>query len=172
MAQPGGRPPAAPKPAGPIIVKDVAVNRKAFHDYQVMEALEAGIMLTGTEIKAIREGKCDLRDGYAQIKGGQVTLYNTHIGRYEAGNRYNHEPERPRRLLVHRRQIFDLIRKTQGTGLTLIPLKLYLKGDLAKVELALVRGKREYDKRQDLAKRDAEREMARAVRHTVAAPAH
>ena len=149
-------------------IKDVAVNRKAFHDYAVIEGMECGIVLTGTEIKAIRGGKADLRDGYAQVENGQVTLYNAHIGRYEPGNRYNHEPERPRRLLLHRGQIVDLIRKTQGTGLTLVPLKLYLKDDLAKVELALVRGKREYDKRQDLAKRDAEREIARAIRHNVA----
>lgn len=155
----------------PLVIKDVAVNRKALHDYQVLEALEAGIVLTGTEIKAVRQGKADLRDSYAQIKDGQVTLYNAHIGRYDPGNRYNHEPERPRRLLVHKRQIADLVRKTQGTGLTLVPLKLYLKGDIAKVELALVRGKRAYDKRQDLAKREAERDIARALRHRVTAGA-
>lgn len=150
-------------------VKEVASNRRVFHDYHIMEATEAGIVLTGTEIKAIRAGKADLRDSYAQIEHGQVTLYNAHIGRYEQGNRWNHEPERPRRLLLHRAQIAELDRKTQGTGLTIVPLKLYLKDDLAKVELALVRGKRDYDKRQDIAKRDAEREMARAVRHRVAA---
>ncbi|MSQ10066.1 MAG: SsrA-binding protein SmpB [Dehalococcoidia bacterium] len=133
-----------------------------------MEGMEAGIVLTGTEIKAIREGKADLRDGYAQIKEGQVTLYNAHIGRYDPGNRYNHEPERPRRLLLHKRQIAELVRKTQGTGLTLVPVRLYLKGDLAKLDLALVRGKKEYDKRQDLAKRDAERDIARAMRHRMA----
>jgi SsrA-binding protein len=153
----------------PKVIKDISVNRKVFHDYHIMEGVEAGIVLTGTEIKAIRQGKADLRDGYAQVKDGQVTLYNAHIGRYDPGNRYNHEPERPRRLMLHKRQIIDLLRKTQGTGLTLIPLKLYLKGDIAKVELVLVRGKKEYDKRQDLAKRDAERDIARAMRHRVAA---
>ncbi len=147
----------------------MAVNRKAFHDYAILEGMEAGVVLTGTEIKSIRGGKVDLREAYARIENGQVTLYNAHISRYEAGNRYNHEPERPRRLLLHRGQINELIRKTQGTGLTLIPLKVYLKDDLAKVELALVRGKREFDKRQDLAKRDADRDIARAMRHRVAA---
>lgn len=165
-AKPAAKPAAGPEPK---VIKDVSVNRKVFHDYHIMEGVEAGIVLTGTEIKAIREGKADLRDGYAQIKDGQVTLYNAHIGRYDPGNRYNHEPERPRRLLLHKRQIAELIRKTQGTGLTLVPVKLYLKGDLAKIDLALVRGKKEYDKRQDLAKRDAERDIARAMRQRVTA---
>ncbi len=150
-------------------IKTIAVNRKAFHDYHVLEALEAGIALTGTEIKSVRAGQVNLRDGYARVENGEVWLYNTHIARYDAGNRFNHEPTRPRKLLLHRKQINELARETQSRGLTLAPLRLYLKDDIAKLELGLVRGKKQYDKRQAEAKREADREIARAVRHEVGA---
>lgn len=148
----------------------VAVNRKAYYDYHVVESLEAGIALTGTEIKSVRAGAVNLREAYAQVEKGEVWLLNAHIARYEAGNRNNHEPTRPRRLLLHRRQIHDLERQIQEKGVTLIPLKLYLKDQLAKVELGLVRGKKQYDKRESIARREAERDIARAVRREVLAP--
>ena len=148
----------------------VAMNRKAYYDYHVLESLEAGIALTGTEIKSVRAGAVNLREAYAQVVEGEVWLLNTHIARYEAGNRNNHEPTRPRRLLLHRRQIHELQRQIQEKGVTLIPLKLYLKDQLAKVELGLVRGKKQYDKRESIARREAEREMARAVRREALAP--
>ena len=148
----------------------VAVNRKAYYDYHVLESLEAGIALTGTEIKSVRAGAVNLREAYAQVEKGEVWLHNAHIARYEAGNRNNHEPTRPRRLLLHRRQIHDLERQIQEKGVTLIPLKLYLKDQLAKVELGLVRGKKQYDKRESIARREAERDIARAVRREALAP--
>ena len=146
------------------------MNRKAYYDFHVLESLEAGIALTGTEIKSVRAGAVNLREAYAQVVEGEVWLLNTHIARYEAGNRNNHEPTRPRRLLLHRRQIHELQRQIQEKGVTLIPLKLYLKDQLAKVELGLVRGKKQYDKRESIARREAEREMARAVRREALAP--
>lgn len=145
-------------------IKVVTLNRKAYHEYQVLDSLEAGIALTGTEIKSIRAGAVNLREAYARVEQGEVWLYNVHIARYDAGNRYNHEPTRPRRLLLHRKEIQELNRKAQEKGLTLVPLKLYLKDHLAKVELGLARGKKLYDKREAEARRAAEREMARAVR--------
>ena len=148
----------------------VAVNRKAYYDFHVLESLEAGIALTGTEIKSVRAGAVNLREAYAQVEKGEVWLHNAHIARYEAGNRNNHEPTRPRRLLLHRRQIHDLERQIQEKGVTLIPLKLYLKDQLAKVELGLVRGKKQYDKRESIARREAERDIARAVRREALAP--
>lgn len=151
--------------------KDVAVNRKAFHDYHILDRLEAGIVLTGTEIKAVRAGNVNLREGYARVENGEVWLFNVHIARYEQGNRYNHEPTRPRKLLLHRRQIRELLRQVQDKGVTLVPLGLYLKDDLAKIDLGVVRGKKLFDKRQDTAKRDADREIARALRRSeLAAP--
>lgn len=146
--------------------KDVAFNRKAFHDYHILERMEAGIVLTGTEIKAIRNGNVNLREGYARVENGELWLFNAHIARYEHGNRYNHEPTRTRKLLVHRRQLRELQRQVQDKGVTLVPLGLYLKDDIAKIDLGVVRGKKLYDKRQDTAKREAEREMGRAIRRT------
>jgi len=153
-----------------VSIHVVAMNRKAYYDYHVLESLEAGIALTGTEIKSVRAGAVNLREAYAQVVEGEVWLLNTHIARYEAGNRNNHEPTRPRRLLLHRRQIHELQRQIQEKGVTLIPLKLYLKDQLAKVELGLVRGKKQYDKRESIARREAERDIARAVRREALAP--
>lgn len=144
--------------------KMIALNRKAYHDYHVLDTVEAGIVLTGPEIKSVRAGTVNLREGYASIEAGEVWLQNTHIARYDAANRFNHEPTRRRKLLLHRREIQELARKVQAQGLTLVPLKLYLKDDLAKIELGLVRGKREYDKRDATAKREADRTIARAMR--------
>ncbi len=145
-------------------VKVVAVNRQAYHDYFVDETYEAGIALTGTEIKSVREGKVNLRGAFARVKNGEVWLEGSHIAVYAQGTYMNHDPLRNRKLLLHRREINHLVGKVQTKGLTLIPLKLYLKGDHAKVELGLCRGKKLYDKREALAKRDAQREIERAVR--------
>lgn len=145
--------------------KVFATNRKAFHDYHVLEALEAGIALTGTEVKSVRAGRVNLREGYARVEDREVWLHNTHISPYDQGNRYNHEPTRRRKLLLHRKEILRLMQRLQREGgTTLVPLRLYDKKGHVKVELALVRGKRQYDKREAIARRDAEREIARAVR--------
>ena len=147
-----------------MTIKVVALNRKAYHDYHVLDTLEVGIALTGTEIKSIRAGTVNLREAYARIEGGDVWLFNAHIARYESGNRFNHEPTRSRRLLLHRKEIRELDRRMREKGLTLVPLKLYFKDHLAKLELGLVRGKKLYDKREAQAQREAEIEMGRAVR--------
>ena len=144
--------------------KVFATNRKAYHDYHVLESIEAGVALTGTEIKSVRAGRVNLRDGYARVQDGQVWLYNTHISPYEQGNRYNHESTRPRKLLLHKGEIGRLAGKSQEQGLTLVPLRMYDRRGHAKVELAVVRGKRQYDKREAIAARDAQREADRAVR--------
>ncbi|WP_449240952.1 SsrA-binding protein SmpB [Desulfoscipio gibsoniae] len=141
------------------------VNRKARHEYHIDETYEAGIALFGTEIKSIRAGKANLQDSYARIENGELVLYNMHISPYEQGNRFNHEPKRPRKLLMHRREIMRLYGQTREKGLSLIPLKMYFKnGKWAKIELALARGKKKYDKREDIAARDAKREMDRAMK--------
>lgn len=145
-------------------VKVVAENRKAFHDYFIEETVEAGIILTGTEIKSIRNGRVNLKDSYARVDNGEVWLYQTHISPYEQGNRFNHDPLRPRKLLLHRTEINKLVGKIQLQGLTLIPIKIYLKHGLAKVALAVCKGKKNYDKRQDVAERDAKREIERHLR--------
>jgi SsrA-binding protein len=142
----------------------VAVNRQAFHDYHIDETFEAGIALTGTEIKSIRGGKVNLRGAYARVKEGEVWLEGMHIAPYEQGTYMNHEPERPRKLLLHRRQIDHLVGRVQAKGLTLVPLKLYLRNNRAKVELGLARGKKLYDKREAIAERDARREIERATK--------
>jgi SsrA-binding protein len=144
--------------------KVFATNRKAYYDYHVLESLEAGLALTGTEIKSIRAGRVNLRDGYARVQNGEVWLYNTHISPYEQGNRYNHEPMRPRKLLLHRGEIGRLAGKSQEQGLTLVPLRLYERKGHAKVELGVVRGKKQYDKREAIATRDARREIDRALK--------
>ncbi len=143
--------------------KTIAVNRKARHDYHIEETLEAGLVLKGTEIKSIRAGRVNLRDGYAQVRDGEVWLMNVHIAPYEMAGHESHEPRRPRKLLLHRHQINRLAGKVQAKGYTLVPLRLYLKDNRAKVEIALARGKKQYDKRQAIAKRDAEREIERAI---------
>ena len=145
-------------------VKIVAVNRRATHDYFIDDRFEAGLVLTGTEIKSIREGRVNLREGYARISDGEAWLTNVHIAPYEQGNRYNHEPLRDRKLLLHRDEISELIGKVRQRGYTIIPLQLYLKHGRAKVELGLARGKREFDKRESIAKREAQREIERGLR--------
>lgn len=141
-----------------------ATNRKAFHDYHILESLEAGLVLTGTEVKSIRAGKIQLREGFARIERGEAWLHNTHIAQYDQGNRYNHEPTRVRKLLLHHGQIDHLAGKTREAGATLVPLKLYEKKGRLKLELGLARGKRQYDKRVALAERESKREIERAIR--------
>ncbi len=144
--------------------KIVAENRKARHDYNIQETYEAGIALTGTEVKSLRAGKANLKDSYARIENAEVMLHNMHISPYDQGNRFNHEPLRTRKLLMHRYEITKLIGKTAERGYTLVPLKIYFTRGKAKLELGLATGKKAYDKRADLAERDAKREMDRALR--------
>jgi SsrA-binding protein len=144
-------------------LKVVATNRKAHHDYFIDEVLEAGIALTGTEIKSVRGGRVSLRDSYGRVTDGEMWLMNMHISPYDPGNRYNHDPDRPRKLLLHRDQIRQLARKADDKGFTLIPLRVYLKRGMAKVELAVARGRRAYDKREALAERDAQRDIDREL---------
>ena len=145
-------------------IKVISDNRKAYHDYFVEEKVEAGIILTGTEIKSIRNGRVNLKDSYARIENGEVWLHQMHISPYEQGNRFNHEPLRKRKLLLNRSEIIKLIGKVQQQGLTLIPTKIYLRRGMAKIELGVCRGKKNYDKRQDIAERDAKREIERHFR--------
>lgn len=146
-------------------IKIAAENRKARHDYSIHETLEAGIELVGTEVKSLRAGKANLKDAYAQItKTAEVYVYNLHISPYEQGNQFNHEPLRPRRLLLHRAEIRRLIGKVKEKGYTLVPLKLYFTHGLVKIELALATGKKLYDKRQSMAEKDAKREMDRTLK--------
>ncbi len=147
-----------------MAVQQVAVNRKALHDYEVLQQLEAGIVLQGSEIKSIRQGRVDIREAYAQPDNGELWLMNAHIAKYESAGRDGHEPTRRRKLLLHKTEIAQLSRSVFQQGLTLVPLRLYLKDGRAKVELALVRGRKHYDKRAAIAKRDANREIARALR--------
>jgi len=144
--------------------RDVAVNRRAHHDFFIDEKYEAGMMLTGTEVKSVRNGRCNLRDGYVRIDRGEAWLENVHISPYAQGNLMNHEPLRPRKLLLHRKEISSLIGKVKQRGYTLIPLRVYFSRNHAKVEIGLARGKRQYDKREAIAEREAKREIARAVR--------
>jgi SsrA-binding protein len=145
--------------------KSIAVNRRARHDYFIEETFETGIVLTGTEVKSLRLGKGNLQDSYAQIRNNEIFLGNCHISPYDFGNRFNHDPLRVRKLLMHRPEIIRLFSKVREKGLTLVPLKMYFnERGRVKVEIALARGKKLYDKREDLAKRDADREMDRAVR--------
>jgi SsrA-binding protein len=146
-------------------IKQIASNRKAFHDNEVFERLEAGISLTGTEIKSIRTNGASIREAYARPLAGEMWLYNMHIAEYAPGSYMNHEPTRSRRLLLHRKQIREWARKITERGLTVVPLNMYLKDGMAKVELGLVRGRKQYDKRQAIAKREADLDIARALRH-------
>ena len=144
--------------------KTVTLNRKALHDYHVLERLEAGIVLTGTEIKSIRLGRVNLRDAYARPEGGEMWLVGAHIAQYPPAGPFNHDPTRRRKLLLHADESAELSEAVDSKGLTVVPLRLYLKRGRAKVERALARGKRQYDRRQAIAKREAEREMQRALR--------
>ena len=145
-------------------VKVISVNRKALHDYEILERVEAGLALTGTEIKSIRAGRANLRDAYARPDRGELWLVNAHIASYSQGGIYNHDPLRPRKLLLHKDQIAGLAADVGQKGLAIVPLRLYIKGHVAKVELGLARGRRQYDKRKVIAQRDADREMERAIR--------
>jgi SsrA-binding protein len=144
--------------------KLVAKNKKAFHDYFIIEKLEAGIVLNGTEVKAIREGRLNLKDSYAYIKDGEAFLLNCHISPYSHGNRQNHDPTRTRKLLLHRKEIRKLIGKTREKGLTLVPLRVYLRRGRVKVELGLARGKRLYDKRETKRLKEMDREARAAMK--------
>jgi SsrA-binding protein len=145
-------------------IKVVATNRKAGRDYHLEDRHEAGLALQGTEIKSIRAGRVNLSDGYVQPRGGEMWLMNVHIAPYDPAGRFGHEPLRPRKLLLHRREIDRLTSRIQERGYTIVPVRLYLKGGRAKVEIALARGKRKYDKRQAIAKRTAQRDIERALK--------
>jgi len=145
-------------------MKVISFNRKAYHDYHIRDSVEAGLALTGTEIKSIRQGKVSLRDAYARPEKGEMWLLNCHISPYDKASRHNHEPLRPRKLLLHQEQIADLSAEVMQKGVTLVALKLYLKNGIAKLELGLARGKKLYDKREAIAKRDAQRQMEHALR--------
>ena len=145
-------------------IKVVATNRKAAFDYHLEDRYEAGLLLMGTEIKSIRAGRVNLKEGYVQPRDGELWLTNVHIAPYDPAGGRGHEPRRPRKLLLHRREINRLISRVQERGYTIVPLRLYLKGGRAKVEIALARGKRQYDKRQTIAKRDAQREIERVLK--------
>lgn len=145
-------------------IKIIATNRKARHEYNILETYEAGMVLKGTEVKSLREGKANLKDSYARMNDGEMFLLNLHISPYEKGNRYNQEPTRPRKLLLHRNQIRRLLGRVAEKGLTLVPLRLYFKGSYAKVELALAVGKKLYDRRKSIAEREAERTVRRALK--------
>lgn len=143
-------------------VRALATNRKAYHDYSIEEIHEAGIVLTGTEIKSVRAGSVNLRDSFVQARGRELWMANVHIAPYEPASRQNVDPYRERKLLLHRVEIQRLMGRVQEKGLTIVPLRMYLKVNKAKVEIALVRGKRQYDKRQAIAKRESDREIQRA----------
>ena len=145
-------------------IKVVATNRKATHDYHIEDRLEAGLALLGSEIKSIRAGRANLRDGFVIPRGDELWLTNVHIASYQPAGRQGHDPLRPRRLLLHRREINRLLSRVQERGFTIIPLRLYLKRGRVKVEIGLARGKRQYDKRATLAERDAQRQMQRTLK--------
>jgi SsrA-binding protein len=144
--------------------KLIVDNRRARHDYHLLERLEAGIVLTGTEVKSLRDGRASLQQAYADVRGGEVWLVGSHISVYDQGNIANHDPDRDRKLLLHKKEVASLTGKVAQRGLTLVPTKLYFKNGRAKVELALARGKELRDKRRDIAKREADRDMQRALK--------
>jgi SsrA-binding protein len=144
--------------------KQYANNRKAFHDYHILETLEAGLVLTGTEAKSVRAGRISIREAYVRIERGEAWLVGAHIAHYEAGNRYNHEPTRLRKLLLHRDQLGHLVGKLKEGGVTIVPLRVYDRHGYVKVEVGLARGKKLWDKRQTIAKREANREIDRTVK--------
>jgi len=147
-----------------MTIKTVATNRKAYHNYFIQDSIEAGMALTGTEIKSVRAGRVSLGDAYVRPEGGELWLMNSHIARYEASSSFSHEPTRPRKLLLHRKQIDNLTSKVKEKGLTLVPVRLYIKDSRAKVEVALAKGKKLYDKREAIARRDIARELGRVVK--------
>jgi SsrA-binding protein len=144
-------------------VKPIAENRRARHDYQLLDRFEAGLVLTGTEVKSLREGRVTIAQAYADVRDGELWLVGAHIDEYAQGNVANHEPDRDRKLLLHRREIESLIGQVNQKGLTIVPTRLYFKDGRAKLELAVARGKEQRDKRRDIAKRDAQRDIERAI---------
>ena len=147
-----------------MAIKTVATNRKAYHNYHIGESVEAGIVLAGSEIKSVRNGRVSLGDAYVRPEAGELWLMNAHIARYEASSYLSHEPMRPRKLLLHRKEISNLTSKIKEKGLTMVPTKLYIKGRIAKVEVALAKGKKLYDKRESIARRETERELGRVLK--------
>ncbi|HEX7879383.1 MAG TPA: SsrA-binding protein SmpB [Candidatus Eisenbacteria bacterium] len=145
-------------------IKVVCTNRKARHLYHILDSWEAGLILTGTEVKSLRAGHATMTDAYAALQGMEMILHNLHINPYEQGNRYNHQPTRPRKLLLHRRELSKLVGRTVEKGLTLVPLQVYFRGGWAKVEIALARGKKIYDKRRDMADREMKRDVERSLK--------
>jgi SsrA-binding protein len=143
--------------------KIICVNRRARFDYTISETIEAGLVLQGTEVKSLRDGRADLKDAYADVQENEVFLLHAHIDQYEQANRFNHDPVRPRKLLLHKHEIRRLISKTQEKGLTLIPTRMYFTHGKAKVEIGLAKGKKQYDKREDVKRRSAERDIQRAL---------
>ncbi|WP_017470669.1 SsrA-binding protein SmpB [Amphibacillus jilinensis] len=152
-----------PKGTGKVI----AQNKKANHDFFIEETIEAGLVLQGTEIKSIRAGRVNMKDSFARVERGEVFLHNMHISPYEQGNRYNHEPTRTRKLLMHKKQINKLIGETQQAGYSLVPLRIYLKNGMAKVLIGLGKGKKKFDKREDLKRKQAKRDIDRAVKENM-----
>src|ERR687885_1238609 len=155
--------PAAKKADAPV-EKTLVTNRQAFHDYNILETVEAGVALTGTEVKSIRAGNVNLRDAYGRPQDGEIWLWNAYIAPFEQGNRWNHEPRRPRRLLLHTREIGRLSGKAKESGFTLVPLRLYDRHGKIKLELALARGKKQYDKRAAISERETRREIERTIK--------
>jgi SsrA-binding protein len=148
-----------------MTVKTVATNRKAFHNYHIGDSYEAGIVLTGSEIKSIRAGRVSLGDAYVRPEKGELWLHNLHIARYEASSYMGHEPTRPRKLLLHKKEIKNLTGQIAEKGLTIVPTRLYIKGHVAKVEIAVARGKKQYDKREAITRREVARDLARATKN-------
>ena len=146
-------------------IKLIANNKKAFHDYFIEDTYEAGISLAGTEVKSLRMGKCSIKESFIRVERGEVYIYGMHISPYEKGNIFNKDPLRPKKLMLHKYEINKLVGKLNEKGLTLVPLQVYFKGSLVKVEIGLARGKKLYDKRQDIAKRDMKRENEREFKH-------
>ncbi len=144
--------------------RTVTTNRKAFHNYLIEDSIEAGLVLTGTEIKSVRSGRVNLQDAYARPQNGELWLVNAHIAPYREGNRYNHEPTRPRKLLLHKNEVRMFIGEVERKGLTLIPLKMYLKNGRAKVEIGVAKGKKLHDKRKSIIERQADRDMEKAIK--------
>ena len=158
------QPPRQDKPDRPNAVSNIARNKRARFDYHILETWEAGLVLTGSEVKSLRDGKANLSDAYGIVKDGEVFLLNLHISPYERAHTFNHEPTRTRKLLLHRREIRKMIGSVERQGLTLVPLELYFKNGIAKISIGLGKGKKLHDKRDDQKKREDEREMARSVR--------
>ena len=147
-----------------MAIKTIATNRKAYHNYHISDGIEAGIALTGSEIKSVRGGRVSLGDAYVRPEKGEMWLHNAHIARYEASSYLSHEPTRPRKLLLHRKEINALTSKVAEKGLTLVPVRMYIKGHIAKVEIALAKGKKLYDKRESISRREMDRELARTMK--------